>query len=111
MRLAFVREAAAIICILKSAEEISKASIFLEYLLAEEKAKSKVPPEPKQYLFKNLNTAEKHPHILFGHKDFCFGIRFLEVIAMATVEEGGETKDMEQFLCQLNEYSKTLVPR
>jgi uncharacterized protein (UPF0128 family) len=108
MRLALVHDVGVIIIFFQHAE-VAKAITYVELALKEEKAESEVPPEPKQHLFKNLNTAERYPHILFSHKDFSLGIRFLELIATATAIEGGQTKDMEQFLSHLNEYSKTLV--
>jgi len=108
MKLAFVHDVGVILFFFQP-NEVAKASTYLESVFEEEKVKSKTPPEPKQYLFKNLNISERHPYILFGHKDFSLGIRFLELIATAIAIEGGQTKEMDQLLCQLDEYSKTIV--
>lgn len=108
MKLVLVRNLGVIIVFFQS-EEVAKASTYLEVVLEEQKVQNKTPSEPKQHLFKNLNMAERYPHILFSHKDFGIGICFLEVIAAAIAIEGGETKNIEQFLYQLNEYSETIV--
>lgn len=108
MRLVLVRNLGVIIIFFQS-EEVAKALTYLEVIFKEEKAQGKTHSKPKHYLFKNLNMAERHPHILFSHKDFYLGVRFLEVIATAIAIEGGETKEIERFLCKLDEYSETIV--
>lgn len=87
--------------------EVYKATTYLEVTLEEAKNNNNILLEPKQYLFKSLHACEKHPNILFGHKDFNLGIRFLEFQLLALSIEGSETNNIALCLDKLRNYMKS----